>query len=163
MIVIHDTEIPSLKESLRVFKANYFPEFRKEETVSHGKVNVGVHFLVDRKGKIYSLLPTNVVGRHIVGFNHVALGIENVAEDGSHLTRKQLEADAELVEMLSREYPSIQYLIGHHEYLRRELPHFQLFKELIADDKPEPKNDPGDLFMASLRERVKRDGFEFKE
>jgi N-acetylmuramoyl-L-alanine amidase len=162
MIVIHDTEIASLERSLYAFKEEYFPKFRIDRE-DHGKVNVGVHFLVAQDGDIYSLLPTYIVGRHIVGFNHVALGIENVGKDGPYLTEKQLEADAQLVEMLVKKYPTIKYLIGHHEYIRKDRPHYRLFKELMADDVPEVKYDPGDKFMRELRERLRKDGIELKD
>jgi N-acetylmuramoyl-L-alanine amidase len=162
MIVIHDTEISTLKGSLNAFKAESLPDFRKE-LVGHGLVNVGIHFVVDQNGDVYRLLPTNVVGRHVIGFNHVALGIENVAGDENHLTAQQVVADVKLVEMLAKKFPTVQYLIGHYEYMHSELPHFKLFKELEKNYKPTIKSDPGEKFMHDLREGLKKDGVVLKD
>ncbi len=162
MIVIHDTEISTLKASLQAFKADEVLGFRKE-LVGHGRVNVGIHFVVDQNGDIYSLLPTNIVGRHVIGFNHVALGIENVASDENHLTAQQVEADVKLVEILVKKFPSVQYMIGHYEYMHTELPHFKLFKELEKDYKPTIKSDPGGKFMHDLREGLKKDGLTLQD
>lgn len=41
------------------------------------------HFIVDKDGTIYQELPLDIRGRHAIGLNHVAIGIEFVQEDGS--------------------------------------------------------------------------------
>ena len=47
------------------------------------------HFIVDRNGRIYQLVRLNVMCRHTVGLNYVAIGIEHVARptDRSSTTR----------------------------------------------------------------------------
>jgi len=42
---------------------------------------VVAHFVIDRNGRIYQQLPLNIRGRHTVGLNYVAVGIEFV-QDG---------------------------------------------------------------------------------
>jgi hypothetical protein len=91
------------------------------------------------------------------------VGIENVGRDGASLTVAQLEADAALVRDLAGRLPSIRYLIGHHEYTDRRLPHYALFKELDPNYRPTVKSDPGPEFMSRLRERVKQRGLTLED
>lgn len=162
MVVVHYTVVPTLEGVIGVFRPDRLASHRKDIR-GHGEVNVGVHFVVDRDGKIYRLLPTDVMGRHTIGFNHVALGIENIAADANALTERQLEANAVLVKWLKARFPSIVYLIGHHEYMRKDLPHFRLFRELDRSYRPTVKSDPGGRFMTQLRIRLKESGVELQE
>jgi len=161
IVVIHYTAIATAAGSLQVFKPDLLPGHRKELT-GHGQVNVGVHFLVDRDGTIYSLLPLEMMGRHVIGFNHVSIGIENVGKSAKSLTEKQLQANVKLVKWLKERNDSIVYLIGHHEYMKRNLPHFSLYKELDKTYRPTIKSDPGDQFMHKLRERLSKAGLSLK-
>ena len=154
IVVIHHTAIGSLKGSFRAFEKARIPGYRGY-IIKYGAVNVGVHFLVDKNGDIYSLLPTDVTGRHAIGLNHVSIGIENVAAKASHLTEAQLQANAALVAYLKYEHASIKYVIGHQEYTKRDLPHYKLYKELDPKYRPTIKSDPGPRFMKKLRARLK--------
>jgi N-acetylmuramoyl-L-alanine amidase len=156
MIVIHYTAIDTVRESLDYFKpAEIWPD--RSYIKKFGRLNVGVHFLVDKNGDIYSLLPTDIIGRHIIGFNHVSIGIENVARNERSLTSQQLRSNALLIKSLSDKFPSIAYLIGHFEYSDRELPHYRLFKEKVKGYKPTVKIDPGKRFMRDLRKLLRED------
>ncbi len=157
MIVIHDTEIGTLAETFSAFAPDVLPGARAE-IAAGGEVNVGVHFVVDRDGTVYSLLPLDMMGRHAIGFNRVAIGIENVAETPADLTDAQVAADAELVADLLRRRPSIRYLIGHHEYVWKSRPHYRLYKELVSSYAPTVKSDPGPAFMTKLRARLRAAG-----
>ncbi len=158
MIVIHYTALPNLELSMKAFKEDKIPEYRTNLTY-YGDVNVGAHFLVDIDGTIYELLPLTMMGRHVIGYNYTAIGIENVSGDGSGLTNRQVEANAALVLYLTRKLPSIKYLLGHHEYMNQTYPHFKLFKELDTEYQPTIKLDPGFNFMEALRKKLKyRDG-----
>ena len=44
---------------------------------------VVAHFIVDKDGTVYQELPLDIRGRHAIGLNQVAIGIEFVQEDGS--------------------------------------------------------------------------------
>ncbi|NNN06316.1 MAG: N-acetylmuramoyl-L-alanine amidase [Elusimicrobia bacterium] len=157
MIIIHDTAIATLAGSLAAFKPDLLPRERAYLR-AFGDVNVGVHFLVDRDGTIYSLLPLDVIGRHAIGLNHVSIGIENVGKNEAALTHKQLESDVALVDDLVRRFPSLHYLIGHHEYVDRSLPHYRLYKELVSGYRPTKKTDPGPDFMKRLRAALEKKG-----
>ncbi|UFS70640.1 N-acetylmuramoyl-L-alanine amidase [Geomonas sp. RF6] len=152
MIVVHYTAFLSLAESERFFTPAVLS---REDIRSGGAVNVSAHFMVDLNGTIYRLAPDNVVCRHTIGFNHLALGIENVGEGESALTEAQLEADAALIADLVSRHPSIGYLLGHHEYQDKALPHYALRRELDGRYRPTVKIDPGERFMTRLRNLLK--------
>lgn len=151
MIVIHATETPSLDSTLRIFDPDDLPAFRSD-IARGGALNVSSHYLVDRDGTIYRLVPDTLMARHVIGLNRIAIGVENVG-GGPYgpLTARQLEADRWLVQQLARRYPSIRYLIGHFEYGRfRRTP---LWEERDSTYLT-PKTDPGVDFMTKLRQEV---------
>jgi len=65
---------------------------------------------------------------------------------------------AKLIKFLVRKYPSIRYMIAHHEYKDKTLPHYKYFRSLNAAYKPYGKIDPGPNFMSKLRKRLEADG-----
>ena len=150
MIVLHWTAIPTFDSTW-----NYFNRKRAEtgrtQLAAAGEVNVSTHFLVDREGSIYRLMPEVWMARHCIGLNHLAIGIENVGDgDKFPLTAAQAEADAILVRYLAKKYP-INYLIGHNEYRRMEkTPLFLELDPVYRNTKP----DPGAEFMRSVRSKV---------
>jgi hypothetical protein len=161
IVVIHATEIATLAATLKTFEPDSIDPARKYLN-GFGDVNVGVHFVVDRDGAIYSLLPLDVIGRHAIGLNHVSLGIENVGFSGK-LTPRQVEADANLVQELLKRRPSLAYLVGHHEYVDKARAHYVLYKELDPKYKPTEKSDPGPEFMKSLRAELAARGVRLKD
>jgi N-acetylmuramoyl-L-alanine amidase len=154
MVVVHFTGNSELEKSLRYFQPSQLPGNRKY-IGEFGTLNVGVHFVVAPKGETYSLLPEDVIGRHTIGFNHLSLAIENVAARPSQLTTWQLHANARLISYLVKKHPSIQFLVGHHEYMNKSYPHYMLFQEFDKRYRPSIKLDPGGKFMRSLREQLK--------
>lgn len=120
MIVLHWTSIPSFATTFRVFDSPTFPRGSPRIKELPGTLNVSAHFLVDRDGGIYQLMPETWMARHVIGLNHFAIGIENVGgENGlDDLTEAQTKANAFLVCYLKKKYPEIKYVIGHNEYLR---------------------------------------------
>lgn len=152
MVVVHYTAFPTLEQSLEFFEP---PLLSRDDIRSGGAVNVSAHFLVDRDGTVYRLASEEVVCRHVIGFNHLALGIENVGANEGALTRAQLESNAALVADLVARHPSIRYLLGHHEYQDPALPHFKLRRELDPGYRPTVKIDPGAAFMTRLRAILK--------
>jgi len=153
MIVIHATETPSLDSTLALFEPEELPAFRAD-IARGGQLNVSSHYLVDRDGTIYRLLPDTLMARHTIGLNRIAIGVENVG-GGPYgpLTDRQLSADRWLVRDLVRRYPTIRYLIGHCEYGRfRGTP---LWEERDPTYLT-PKTDPGGRFMARLRDALGR-------
>jgi hypothetical protein len=94
---------------------------------------VVTHFVVDKDGTIYQELPLDTRGRHAIGLNHVAIGIEFVQDGGSGPEwadqqilhrKKQMAGGLALVAWLQDKY-GIEYrdIIGHatandHRYFK---------------------------------------------
>jgi N-acetyl-anhydromuramyl-L-alanine amidase AmpD len=151
MIVVHWTAIPSFEESFRAFKDPLLPNTRSDITTA-GALNVSAHFLVDRDGTVYRLMPETTMARHVIGLNHCAIGIENVGgTENTPLTKKQLNANVELVRYLKKKYPEIDYLIGHFEYTLFE--GHPLWLE-IDDGYRTEKTDPGADFINKIRSKT---------
>lgn len=146
MVVIHWTAIPDLEESFEAFNTSVLPH-KRGDIESAGALNVSAHFLVDRDGTIYQLLPETTFARHVIGLNYCAIGIENVADDKDYpLTEAQFIADKQLVQYLTDKY-NIEYLIGHDQY-KRFIGH-DLWKEQDPTYLTE-KNDVGEAFINRL-------------
>jgi N-acetylmuramoyl-L-alanine amidase len=150
MIVVHWTTIPTLKGSFEAFNEPQLPGTRPDITTA-SQLNVGIHFLVDRDGTIYRLMPENAFARHVIGLNHCAIGIENVGGGRTApLTPAQLQANEALIRYLHRKY-EIEYLIGHYEYTRFQ--DHPLWRENDSTYRTE-KTDPGEKFMRRLRKNM---------
>lgn len=164
MIVVHFTAIPTLAETLATF-APLEIDAGRELVARNGRLNVGIQFVVDRDGTVYALYPETVIARHVIGLNHVAIGIENVGDADlggpaakTPLTPAQLAANVALVRDLVRRHPTIEYVIGHHEYRDVEHPAHPahaLFHEAVEGYRTE-KVDPGRRFMKELRRALRR-------
>lgn len=151
-IVIHWTALGSLDDSFRFFNRETLHPDRRD-ILHGGALNVSAHFLVDRDGTIYRLMPETLMARHVIGLNHCAIGIENVGGPSRPLTNEQVEANAWLVVRLARSYPTIERIMGHHEYLTfRKGPHWRTLDPAYRAYR---KIDPGAKFMMQLRERLK--------
>ena len=151
MIVVHFTTIPTREKSLDFFRPPRLDHQIRRDIAGGGDVNVSAHYLVDRDGTLYQLAAEDILCRHIIGFNHSAIGIENIAVDADDLTQAQLEANAALISRIVQRQPSIRYLLGHHEYRDRSLPHYQLYREVDPTYRFTDKVDPGSVFMDQLR------------
>jgi len=156
LIVLHWTAIPTLEGSFDAFNDPTLPK-RRTDVENASSLNVSAHFLVAQDGTIYQLMPETIMGRHVIGLNHCAIGIENVGgTEGTPLTKAQLQANIWLVNYLSNKY-NIDYLIGHYEYPLFE--GHELWLEKDAEYRTE-KTDPGEEFMANVRKATKK--FKFK-
>ncbi|MCM4160389.1 N-acetylmuramoyl-L-alanine amidase [Antarcticibacterium flavum] len=147
MIVVHWTAIPTLEASFAAFDPVRLPGSRSD-IQGAGALNVSAHFLVDRDGRIYRLMPEIWMARHVIGLNHSAIGIENVGGTPvTPLTKAQLMSNLFLVSYLATKY-SIDYVIGHHEYTLFEGHPLWLEKN---EAYRTTKVDPGKEFMNDLR------------
>ena len=150
IIVVHWTGSRSFRSAWNTFNPESISPLRWKLWKA-GKVNVSAHFLVDRDGTIYQLMPETWMARHTIGLNQNAIGIENVGAPSWPLTPEQVEANAQLVRYLVKRYPEIEYLIGHYEYLNfRGTP---LWRER-DNSYYTGKIDPGKDFMDSLRNQL---------
>ena len=175
VVVVHYTVVPTLEKTLKLFREGAIDAGRGQ-VAANGRLNVGIQFVVDRDGKVYRLFPETTMTRHVIGLNHVAIGIENIggediSEDqlrgrvpgdgnGRQLTPAQLQANTALIRALKARHPGLEWVIGHHEYRDFEHPRHPgraLFVEALPDYRTE-KSDPGPRFMKELRRRLQASG-----
>lgn len=150
-VVVHWTAMGTLESNRNFFDA---------EDKGDGTLNVASQFLVGRDGTIWRLMPETKFARHIIGYNHCAIGIENVGGyDGREdLTDAQLDANIRLIRYLHAKYPTIKFVFGHYQQVAARAS--GLYVELVAGYHS-IKSDPGKIFMRGLREELESDGLIF--
>ncbi|HKE17708.1 MAG TPA: peptidoglycan recognition family protein [Kofleriaceae bacterium] len=156
MVVLHYTGGGSMRSTWRYFDRTRIESGRRT-LHGAGDLNVSAHFLVDRDGTIYRLMPETRMARHCIGLNHVAIGVENVGDGARYpLTEAQVRADAALVRHLAGRF-RLTHLIGHHESnaMRRHA----YWREREAGYR-NSKSDPGPDFMRRVRALVADLGLE---
>jgi len=75
VIVLHYTAGSTADSAWQTFQSNQPNVGELPGTVSH--------FIIDKDGRILQLIPLDLRGRHAIGLNHVAIGIEFVQEAGA--------------------------------------------------------------------------------
>lgn len=153
MIVLHWTCLPTFNLAFRVFNPAAFPKSSPRRKELPGDLNVSSHFLVDRDGSIYQLMPETWMARHVIGLNHYAIGIENVGgvNKKDDLTKEQAKANAFLVCYLKKKYPKIKDVIGHNEYLKYKNTALWLEKDPTYQ---KDKTDPGPKFVNQVKKLI---------
>jgi N-acetylmuramoyl-L-alanine amidase len=76
------------------------------------------HYVIDRDGTIYQLVPTTIMCRHTVGLNYTAIGIEHVGRSDAQVlgNPRQMAASLRLTRMLQGRYEiRTRNVIGHNE------------------------------------------------
>jgi len=155
MIVLHWTAIPTFEGSFDAFKNVKLPSWRPDIR-NASALNVSSQFLIDQDGSIYRLMPETTMARHVIGLNHVAIGVENVGgTEEKPLTEAQLKSNIALVKYLAHKY-NIEYLIGHYEYTNFENHPLWLEKD---DGYRTKKTDPGEDFMWQVRQATEKLNF----
>ncbi|MBR6012662.1 MAG: N-acetylmuramoyl-L-alanine amidase [Selenomonadaceae bacterium] len=150
-VVIHWTAGPT-------WESAYYTFYNDDR--GDGTVNVSSQFIVDRDGTIYRITPENFLARHVIGYNHCAIGIENVGgvDNVEDLTDAQLAANIFLINYLRGKFPTIKYIFGHYQqtaaresglYIENVQGYYSL------------KSDPGPKFMGELKKVFENDGLIF--
>lgn len=146
VVVLHWTAGPTPESAVATFS----PAELGGRPELGGGVNVGAHFLVHQDGLVEQLLPETAMARHVIGLNHVAIGIENVGGPELPLTEAQAQANAALIRLLTQRFP-ITHVIGHMEYQAFEgHPYWAEKDPNYRTQKP----DPGADFMAQVRAKI---------
>jgi beta-N-acetylhexosaminidase len=110
------------------------------------------HFVIDRDGTIYQLVPLNVMCRHTVGLNWVAIGIEHVGTSDAEVMHDtaQMRASLALTVWLMWKYAiPLANVIGHNESLTSPL-----HKELYAPWRCQTHGDWQHADMVVYRSRL---------
>jgi len=117
------------------------------------------HFIVGKDGTIYQLVRLNVMCRHTVGLNYVAIGIEHVGMSDAEILRDkaQVRASLELTAWLSwRFHIKIRNVIGHNESLSSPY-HRERYKPWARQTHPDWKHMDMDIYRARLRRLIAAD------
>ena len=150
MVVLHWTADMSFEKSFeRLYPELLFSD--RKDIANASALNVSAHFLVDREGTIYQLMPETFMARHTIGLNYSSIGVENIGGENNEkedLTEAQLKANIALVKYLQAKYPTISHIIGHHEYLSYEKSSLWLERDALYRTE---KKDPGAKFMQDVR------------
>ena len=146
VIVEHYTATDSLAPVLSTF-ANDAPDVELGELPG-----VCSHFVIDRDGTVYGLVPTTIMCRHTVGLNWTAIGIEHVGQsDGQVLgDRAQLRASLRLTRSLQGRYGiRTRNVIGHAESLSSPY-----HRERVARLRTQTHGDMARAAMTDYRRRL---------
>lgn len=153
IIVIHHTGVNSFEKSFNRFYKEELP-YDRPYIAKASSLNVSVHYLVDKDGTIYNLMPDNIMARHVIGLNYSSIGIENVGGEKleDNLSQEQLQANMKLIKYLKKKYKTINDVIGHYEYKKYENDKLWLEKD---SSYRTIKNDPSKRFMKELKDELK--------
>jgi N-acetylmuramoyl-L-alanine amidase len=139
MIVIHSTGGPTCNargEPIWVPAG----ELRENLEAIERHPKLGVHYMIDRGGRVVSSVPEDRVAHHVLTFSERSIGIELV-NDGDGLDpypEPQLEALVGLVRGLARRHGIVAGNVKRHSDLDRSL--------LPCAPHRRRKVDPGDAF-----------------
>jgi beta-N-acetylhexosaminidase len=110
------------------------------------------HFVIDRDGTIYQLVPLNVMCRHTVGLNWAAIGIEHVGRSDAQVLADAAQMRASLaltVWLMWRYRIPLADVIGHAESLSSPL-----HRELYAPWRCQTHGDWAHPDMVAYRARL---------
>jgi beta-N-acetylhexosaminidase len=118
------------------------------------------HFVIDRDGTIYQLVPTTIMCRHTVGLNYTAIGIEHVGtSDREILTNpRQLAASLQLTLWLMQQKGiQLRNVIGHNESLTSPY-HKELYAAWRCQTHGDWTRADMDVYRAKLAALARRYG-----
>ena len=118
------------------------------------------HFVIDRDGTIYQLVPRSIMCRHTVGLNYTAIGIEHVGSSDGEILRnaKQMAASLRLTRWLRCRYgigPS--NVIGHSESVSSPY-HKENVERLRTQTHGDWTKADMQIYRAALARRARRYG-----
>ncbi len=110
------------------------------------------HFIIDRDGTIYQLVPLNVMCRHTVGLNYVAIGIEHVGLSDAQVLgdAAQMRSSLALTAwLMGRFHIAMKNVIGHNESLTSPF-HKELYAPWRTQTHADWKKPDMDVYRARL-------------
>jgi beta-N-acetylhexosaminidase len=114
VIVEHYTASESFSSTYSTFASD------TPDAELHELPGVCAHFVIDRDGTIYQLVPLTILCRHTVGLNDTSIGIEHVGTSDAEIlgNPRQLRASLALTVWLMQRYGiQLRNVIGHNESL----------------------------------------------
>src|SRR5262249_6916881 len=153
VIVEHYTASNSFSSAWNAFAAN------TPDPELHQLPGDCAHFIVGRSGRIYQLVRPDVMCRHTVGLNYVAIGIEHVGTSDTEILHDPSQTRASLDLRAWRADPShirIRNVIGHSESLSTPS-HRELYKPWAHQTHADWKHRDMDVYRGKLRALLRAD------
>ena len=115
------------------------------------------HFVIDRDGTIYQLVPLSVMCRHTVGLNYAAIGIEHVGTSDAQILHDRAEIRASLrltAWLMQRFHIALRNVIGHGESLASPF-HRERYAPWAHQTHGDWRRADMDVYRARLRALVR--------
>lgn len=112
------------------------------------------HYVIGSNGRIYRLVPLSIRCRHVVGLNHLSIGIEHVGSTPADVlgNPRQLHASLRLSRWLRCRFDlGVERVIGHAESLSSPF-----YKELVPAFQGQTHGDWRPSYMLEYRQRLRR-------
>ena len=152
VIVEHVTATSSFSSAYNTFAAD------APDPELHSLPGTCAHFIVDRDGTIYQLVPLNIMCRHTVGLNYVAIGIEHVGLSDAQVLgdATQMRSSLALTAWLMSRYGiSMANVIGHNESLSSPF-HKELYAPWRRQTHGDWRRADMNIYRARLTALLKR-------
>jgi N-acetylmuramoyl-L-alanine amidase-like protein len=110
------------------------------------------HFVIDKDGTIYQLVPLDLMCRHTVGLNWTAIGIEMVGESDREILDDPMQLKSALdltVWLMQRFHIQLRNVIGHNESLNSSF-HMERVRSLKCQTHQDWNHRDMDIFRADL-------------
>ena len=146
VIVEHVTATPTFSSAYNTFSRDV------PDAELHQLPGTCAHFIVDRDGTIYQLVPLNVMCRHTVGLNYVAIGIEHVGLSDAQVlgNAAQMRSSLALTAwLMGRFHIAMKNVIGHNESLTSPF-HKELYAPWRYQTHADWKKADMDVYRARL-------------
>jgi N-acetyl-anhydromuramyl-L-alanine amidase AmpD len=133
VIVEHYTASDTFSSAFNTFASD------RADSELHELPNVCAHFVIDKDGTIYQLVPLTIRCRHTVGLNYTAIGIEHVGRSATGIlsNARQIAASLALTRwLMARFHITRRNVIGHAESLSSPYHH-----ELVASLRTQTHGD----------------------
>jgi beta-N-acetylhexosaminidase len=153
VIVEHYTGGESFQEAWNTFASNQ-PDPELGELPG-----TCAHFIVDKDGTIYQLVPLTVMCRHTVGLNYISIGIEHVGTSDGEILRDKAQINASLALtawLVGTKHIQIRNVIGHNESLSSPY-HRERYKPWAHQTHADWRHADMRVYRARLRKLIAAD------
>lgn len=123
------------------------------DTELHELPGLCAHFVIDRDGTIYQLVPLGIMCRHTVGLNYTSFGIEHAGSSDQQVLsdRAQMLSSLALTRWLRCRFGiTVKNVIGHNESLTSPY-HHELVPALRTQTHQDWNRSDMDVYRARLR------------
>ena len=147
VIVEHYTATTTFSSAYNTFAADV------PDAELHQLPGTCAHFIIDRDGTIYQLVPLTIMCPHTVGLNYVAIGIEHVGTSDSEILSDaaQIRSSLQLTAWLMQRYHIVlKNVIGHSESLTSPF-HKELYAPWRTQTHADWQHADMNVYRARLR------------